>query len=650
MHHRIAAAVIALASTACTPAWVDRPTKARFQPGSDAFWDLPFPSDLRAQDDGSYGFRKWPGDWDSELVAMWLRAGDARVKDGWGLTSGVFLQTTGPIDAATLPGTPEASVAADASVFLVDVDAASPERGRRIPLEVTFLKDGDPYAEPNLIAATMVPGFVRRERTRYALVVTDGVKDTAGEPLGATDAFHAALHEDGGAYAFLKDEPGIDAAHVVDAAVFTTFDPSASLVKLAAWTEARPQPVLVEPWTVLDEGESFTLLAARFEVPVVQNGNRPYTNLGEGIIQWDGDAPVVQSTQRVRVSLAVPKTTAPGAGFPVTMYLHGSGGEYREGVDRGPLPEEAPGSEEGDGPPLTGPAEWLARRGIAVLSYDFPLHGDRSDPADTTGQLLYNVTGNVEATLDNYTVSSMELLLLSRLATVMTVPAGLIGDDEIAFDPARITAFGHSMGQTLGLRWATVDPRVQAIVLSGAGGGLVEVAMEAHSPYELKSVLEALLGFKDGVELHVQHPLLHAFQNVYDLVDPVSFAPHLVERPHAGKAPVPTFMGAGYRDGYFSPRAQAKLAGALGVPMAGDAVEPYVASVLELLGRAPVDFPVKHDLHGVTAAVVPYEGPFENGHFVLFDHEAGRYQYTCFLQSNGAVIPAPDALDAACPE
>lgn len=593
--------LVLLFAAACQPAYVERATQVRFDPTSDAFWDLPFPSDLR----GDGAFTRFPTDVESDLVAMWLRAADARVRSGWGLTPGVFLTTTGPIDPATL----------DAAL----IDVAT---GDRLPLELGFYADGDAYAPPNLIAATLVPGAIRKPATTYALVITDDVKDVDGVPLGASRAFYDWWWSDAAAAARAAVD---DPARVVAAAVFTTLDPSIELKKVAAWTERQPTPALTQPWTIVGEGESFVLHESRFAVPVVQNGRRPYAQLGEGLLQWDGDDLVVQDTQSVRVSLALPKQ---GAGpWPTTMYLHGSGGAYREGADRGPLPEEAPRSEEGEPPPFTGPAEWLARRGIATLSYDFPLHGDRNDPPDTTGQLLYNLLGNIEATLDNYTVSTMELLLLSRLAASLP---------EV--DATRLSAMGHSMGQTLGIRWATVDPRITAFVSSGGGGGLVEVAMEATRPFPLAPALQTLIGMDKP--LHLQHPLLHAFQHLWDLVDPVTAAPHLVLDPHT--APKHVFMGGGHRDGYFSPRAQAKLAGALGVRFVGDVVDDYLPTTLDALGRPRAAYPVKANVNGVTAALDAYEGPFENGHFVLFDHEAARHQYTCFLAAHVLVDPDAD--------
>ena len=44
----------------CSPDWVERSVQMKFTPESDDFWDMPLPSELRRQADGSYGVSKWP--------------------------------------------------------------------------------------------------------------------------------------------------------------------------------------------------------------------------------------------------------------------------------------------------------------------------------------------------------------------------------------------------------------------------------------------------------------------------------------------------------------------------------------------------------------------------------------------------------------
>ena len=178
---------------------------------------------------------------------------------------------------------------------------------------------------------------------------------------------------------------------------------------------------------------------------------------------------------------------------------------YRQAIDRSPLPE-VPNEERPDYELGKGPAEWLARRGIATVGFDFPLHGDRNTPPDTSGLVLYNIFGNIEATIDNFTLAVIELSLLSRFMMDTTVDtslaetlnAGSAADGLVRFDPNRLTAMGQSMGSTLGLPFATIDKRLKGLVLSGSGGILAEVAVSATEPFAFRSMLESIVELTDG--------------------------------------------------------------------------------------------------------------------------------------------------------
>ena len=58
----------------------------------------------------------------------------------------------------------------------------------------------------------------------------------------------------------------------------------------------------------------------------------------------------------MRFALTVPPGTTPAAGWPICIYAHGTGGDYRSFID--------------DGTALR-----LAKQGIAVISTDQVLHG-----------------------------------------------------------------------------------------------------------------------------------------------------------------------------------------------------------------------------------------------------------------------------------
>ncbi len=651
-------------------AFVDRPTRAINEPDGLDFWDRPLPSDLRREADGTVDLDRWPGANDSAFLRDWFGAANRRLTDGWGVTTGVFVRLSGAVRAGSLPASASASVTPQASVFLLDVDPESPERGRRFPIDVSVTEVADRYTPANLLAAIPVFGFVRRERTRYALVVTTDVVDVDGVPIGRTEGFHAAFEGQGApadqvahfapVRQALRDE-GFELSRVAAAAVFTTFDHSTTLRELAAWAETLPAPALQAPWGVEAAYADYQVLTASFDVPVIQSGDRPYLAPGEGRIERGDDGfPVVRENQSVRLVLTVPRRPMPAAGFPLTIYMHGSGGEAYQVVNRGPLSEDVPASEQPAPAPGSGPALWLARRGVAALGFDFPLHGTRNDPPDVTGLVLYNLFGNVDATLDNFTVAAMELTRLSRLAVELTVDASLTptldaggaADGRIRFDPERLSAFGQSMGTTIGSNWAAVDPRVRGLVFSGAGGMLAEIAVSATEPVRLKTIAELALNLGAGEEVRIDHPVLHALQNLWDLVEPVAKANRVVAEPFAGFEPRHVLMTAGFRDGYFHPRAQAAMAVAMGLTLVGDGAEPILPERLALSGRLPAPYPLSANVGGRTAGVVSYAAPNTLGHYVVFNQPGARHQYSCFLASlgtaEGAGIVAPRDDDAPC--
>lgn len=643
--------------TACEPQFVERTTQVNFDPAAEGFWNVPLPSELRKQEDGSYNLERWPGA-RPNLVKMWLETIDSRLRDGWGVSAGAFFTLSGTLDPATFPTAAE-TLTKDAAVQFIDIDPASPEYGRRFPVDTSFTSEAITYRPASLLAVTPVLGFPRRESTLYAVIILDGLKDTDSKPLGRSRVFHDAFEQtrdaDEKAKAALEPlrryliDSKFNRDHVVGGTVFRTIDPNASLKKLAAWVESLPAPVLESPWTRLDEYPDYVLYTARYSVPQVQPGPRP----GKGRIVWsaDGQVPVQQGTQSVRLSVAMPKSAAPATGIPLTVYFHGSGGEYREVMDRGPLAPTAPRNLQGDPPLGSGPSTYLARRGLATLGFDFPLHGDRDTPPDTSGLRLYDIFGDVDSTVDNMSVAAMEAVYLTRLLPALELPLPAGGTARV--DMARLSAMGHSMGSTIGIPVATVDPRIKGYVFSGAGAQLIEVATETTYPVNLRTTLELLLGFKTGEVLDRSHPLLHAFQSLWDSTDPSAKARHVAREPYEGQVPKPYFLPQGLIDGYFHPGAQTAIGGALGTTLIGEELDPTLPRTLRLDGQGTTTaYPLRDNLNGVTAGTVQLQTPFELGHFIVFDVPSTGAQVGCFLAGVGTpagpAIVSPRALDAAC--
>ena len=93
---------------------------------------------------------------------------------GFATNGAIFFPFDGPIDPTTLPD-PAASLAAESSVFLVDVDPASPQFDERIPVDLQFKEAAETHSPANLLVMLPRPGASLRPSTQYAAVILDGL-------------------------------------------------------------------------------------------------------------------------------------------------------------------------------------------------------------------------------------------------------------------------------------------------------------------------------------------------------------------------------------------------------------------------------------------------------------------------------------------
>lgn len=655
MRHKALFLTLAITALTACGSYDPQPTQAVYDTSDTSFWALPFPDQKRFGPDSTWGIDQWPRS--NRFLSRWIRAVEhfEAQSGGYGLNSGVFFPISGKLEPSSLPSV-EKTLTKNASVFLMDIDPNSPECGRRFPLEVVQLQ-GDTLIPENLLMATPKVGYPRRPNTRYGAFLTGALKDAQGEILGASRTFYEAWSEaESGplaeARAILAAEK-VDTESIVAAALFKTGDTHALAKTLAAWAESLPVPQISDPWTVTQDFESFVLLETTIPMPQIQEGEPPYSDEGEGKIVFDDEGlPVIHSTQAVRLALTLPKTPMPGAGFPLTLYMHGSGGNYYQAVERSPK-EEVPKDEQGENVPGEGPSKWLAQRGVATLAFDFPLHGDRHSPPDTTGLKLYNLDSNPMGTIYNFNVAMAELLLISRFALTISADPGLHaallaaadGAAQITIDPERFTALGQSMGTTIGIPWAAFDPRLKGVVFSGTGGLLTEIATSSIEPFDVKALLNLLADMDEGESLHRQHPFLHAIQNMWDLIDPVAKAPHLLLEPFIQRdKPLAVMMTAGFRDGYFHPYAQSAVAVALGAQPWQQSSDPILAEAMAFAGQQGGDLPFVQIPEEPVNILLGYDAPNELGHYVIFNQQDAIAHYTCFLATvgttGGVFVPA----------
>lgn len=632
-------------------------TSMRFDPAGTDFFDVPFPDDVRT-DGGNFEavFSSWPGAEARELTRLWFSTAD-RLLDGWGLSGAVFAYFSDPIDASTLPEDADASVDFDGeipSVFLVDVDPDSEHRGEVFPITCQFREAPGSYHPEHQLGCISPFGMVRRPNTTYALVVTDRVLDTEGDPVvpdepmarllrGEELSLDDATVDPAGYEAVLDtvETLGAEPDSVTSAVLFTTGDPSERLRTVAQWYRELPTPEFdPDPGlTVVDTYEEFAVVEGRYDVPVIQQGARPYASPPEGrIIFDDQDAPTMVDEQTIRFYLTIPRSAAGDDGYPALLYLHGSGGRAEQLMHRGARPDEDVPPPEG-----TGPGGVVAEYGIAGFAADFNLHGMRHDPPDTTGLQFYNLLSNPAATVDNFLIGAAEIGLHARLLEAMDVDIDRVDGlrevmpeeaGRIHFDAEAFAAMGQSMGSTIGLPGLTVDSTIDAGVFSGAGGLLITVALEATEPIPVGDTLQVVLGYADEEPFDRYDPVLNAIQHVWDLVDPVAHGPFLVDEPHDGIEPTHALQHSGLEDGYFSPESRAGFSTAMGAELVEPVYEPEAFELMRWRGFGdPLELPAGANRDGTTALVAQYEPRVLDGHHVAFQRDDAKAQYACFVHS-----------------
>ncbi|XXY20537.1 hypothetical protein WME88_12940 [Sorangium sp. So ce216] len=627
----------------------------------ERFFDAPWPSDLRREGgavrlDGYHNPRRL------RILDEYVRELDS-VLDGFSPAAAGFLRFAGPIDVSSLPSTPAFAMGLLGAVQLIDVDPGSPARGERRPISVYFRREAGVYWPSNTLAFMPVMGFPLRPRTRYALVVTDALRGEGGGPVEASPELRQALGIDPAtagvaaareALAPAVDEieaAGVDRTRVVHLAVFTTSDPTEELFALRDHLLAHVPPPEARPalWRLVNHQRTWDEYAGVYgPSPSYQVGRAPYASHadGGGFRTKDGE-PVISGYFDLRFSITVPaagRCPMPDAGYPVVLYAHGTGGDYRSYV------RSHTGLE-------------LARRCLAVMGVDQIFHGARpeapQEPAQA-GLLFYNVQ-NVVAARTNARQSALDEVQRARLFTEsrMTVPAGVSSTgEEIRFDPSKLLFFGHSQGGLNGPLYLAADDSARGGVLSGASAVMSVTLLEKTNPPPsiaglVKSVFLGLRGEEEG-EVNEFHPAISLAQSIVDVVDPIHYAARLFVAPRDGFAPKSIYMTEGINpdgtgDTYAPPRGIEMHALAMGLPLQSPTQRPI--REYGFGGPRPVEVPpggLAGNLAGGRASGVLAQWPVaerSDGHFVVFDVPAAAAQAHGFLENLAAAprgrVPAP---------
>ncbi len=537
------------------------------------FYRLPFPNDIRISG-GRVDLSGHPRpelDVVGNVIKTLIEQAEADIS-GFGTHQAGFFRFN------EFPDPDSVTISGDSPVLsLVNITPESRNYGRRTSLSWSATDGRGSFICNNWLAVRPLWSQAFEHGSTYATIITDGIRSRNGDRPVQSDDFTLMMNgrepEDQelvaawDAYAPLRTyllDVGVPSGTIMAAAVFTIDDPDQPIDGISAALDLLDPPTNDElvlcsqgATSPCDDGldgedhvrgcftesEDHFEIHTTVEIPVFQVGEPPYLEQDGGLLFDDGGVAILQRTEPVCTTITVPKTSSmPAEGWPVVVYAHGTGGNFRGHVDE-------LGSE-------------LSEMGYATIGYDGVQHGNRrGDSTDPPDGLFFNFI-NPRASHGNVLQGAVDVLSYGRFAETFSV-AGADSPTTgiIRFNPANLVFFGHSQGGTVGSIAAAADHSYAAIVLSGTGGGLLLSLLEKSEPVDIAS----------GISLVLQestsefHPVLNLIQMYFEQVDPLNYAARIIrQRPE--EAAVPSlFQTFGIGDSYTPDRSIEALSGVLGL-------------------------------------------------------------------------------------
>lgn len=623
-------------------------------PNVATFFDLPYPNDIRLGSNGRPdldGFpTPGPGLIGVDIVAKYVEAVESNT-NGWSTNPSVIFRFSGGIDYDSV-SQPDGG---ERRIQIIDTDGGP--SGDALSYQWSA-GSGSNYVCDDWLAVR-APRDVLLPGHTYIVYLTEDIKDRNGGDVARSEQFQAlmaptapsdpALADAYDIYAPVRALPEADS--IINAAVFTTDEVLDPMRDLAAAVEDADMPTVsdwvkcgegaVSPCAQADEEEDracgdgasdYDEYQALLEIPIFQEGTAPYLTEG-GAIQGS-----VVRTEQVCMSMSVPTSAAPGSGWPLVIYGHGTGGSYR-----GAIRDSVAGALA-----QTTPA-------FATLGFDEVQHGPRrgegEDAENDPDNLFFNFL-NPDAARGNPLQGAADVLSVIRWASQGSLAtAGETGDAALDVDPTKIYYFGHSQGSTHG-SIAVPFSDLDGAVFSGNGGGLVEALLNKTNPVNIAGAIPLVVQDADSegnLRMGDKHPVLGLLQHYIDAADPLNFAALSTTRPEPGQGPRHIFQTFGLDDTYSPPTTLARFIYAAGLTLApapsgvnpqGDNELSIAEAGMAVTGNLTVDTTT------VTAVCRQYEpANGSDGHFVVHDVETANEDAIGFLEALGngvsPTIPAP---------
>jgi hypothetical protein len=313
-----------------------------------------------------------------------------------------------------------------------------------------------------------------------------------------------------------------------------------------------------------------------------------------------------------------------------------------------------------------GPAFVLAPHGIGMAATSLPLNPERLPGAEETAYLNFN---NLSAFRDTFRQGVSEQRMFIEALGSLTIPPEVVascsglslpaGETAYHYSLAQLAAQGQSMGGMYTNMIGAVEPKIKAVVPTGAGGFWSYFILKTHLLDNIEGKVKLVLSLVQQKEpLTHLHPALHLLQTAWEPTDPIVYMPRLARRPLPGHPVRPIYEPVGKDDSYFPTPLYDAVALSYGHKEAGEAAWPTMQDALKLANLdGLISYPVSSNLTSAdgsryTAAVIQYNGDgLYDPHALYSQLDVVKHQYGCFLRTfldGNATIVAPAAVGTPC--
>lgn len=576
---------------------------------------IPYPSNYWRRDDGSPDLIAYPNPQAAEIGMDLIQTVENQTV-GFALQPSLYVELPLPAASELLEQHPDRALDPDSPVQVLSL---GPER-KRYSLRLEHLAD-EGWLRPEHLVIRPLIGEPLKPRTSYALLLLNNLPLDGGKMLGRKASIQQALSSGTGVHAdhlaSLKSklaDYNIAPETVALATVFTTDDPGAELRALTGQLDLTGPPTLTRDWDHSAQYDSFAVHSSRYHGLLYMHGDKPYATEGGSFIWQDGLAIPASQEEPMRLQLAKPQGEMPASGWPVVIYLHGTGGDVESFINAGD----------------TSPAGLLAQRGLASIAIEQPIHGLRGTPTTETDLHTFNAF-NATSSRNMLRQGALDVLNLIRM-----IQAGHLDTEDWRLDGDTIIFLGHSQGALVGGLLAAHTDRVDCWVFSGSGGGLTYTLLDRKDPLDVSAMASSLAGAGPLTE---GHPITSLLQHAFEATDPLSAAPQWLDREAA------YLMTVGFQDEQTPKRAGHALTMAAEFPLLTPVAETpwrHRRDDWQPFGPGPIQENVQRGSRARTAGVSQYP---EQDHFTIFSHARSKLGYLDFAQSCAEGAPTLEARD-----